>query len=99
MSETVSITIHHKGEATRHALRKGLGIQALCLREKTPIEIDCREADCGICIVKVMSGAEHLSPMTHAEKDFLKAMHADPAERLSCQCRVHGDVELFVEEF
>jgi ferredoxin len=99
MSEQVEITIHHKGTCERHQLRKGLGLQALCAREKTPIELDCREADCGICLVRVLSGADHLSPMTPAEKDFLKAMHADPDERLSCQCRVLGDVELFVDEF
>lgn len=99
MSEQVQITIHHKGTSARHQLRKGLGLQALCAREKTPIELDCREADCGICLVRVVAGSEHLSPMTPVEKDFLTAMHAEPDERLSCQCRVLGDVELFVDEF
>ena len=99
MSEEVKVTIKSKSGVSSHTLRKGLGIQALCLRAKTPIEFDCRKADCGICIVHVIKGAEHLTEQTPSEKDFLIAMRADPDERLACQCRVLGDVELFVDEF
>jgi len=99
MSEEVKITIKSKSGVVSHSLRRGLGIQALCLKAKTPIEFDCRKADCGICIVHVTKGAENLSGQTPVEKDFLTAMRADPDERLSCQCRVLGDVELFVDEF
>lgn len=78
-------------------LRRGLGLQALPAAE-SPLEYDCREADCGICIVHVLSGQENLSPPTEREADFLKAMRADPDERLACQCRVFGDVRLKVDE-
>ena len=99
MSEAVKVTVKSKSAEASHSMRKGLGIQALCLRAKTPIEFDCRKADCGICIVHVINGAENLTEQTPAEKDFLIAMRADPDERLACQCRVLGDVELFVDEF
>lgn len=99
MSIDVSVTINFKGAAERHNLRRGMGLQALCARVKTPIEFDCRKSDCGICIVHVTAGAENMSPKTVAEADFLRAMHAEPDERLSCQCRVLGDIELNVEEF
>lgn len=97
------MTVHVKiegrgGYAATLPLREGLGLQALAVREKTtPLEFDCAKADCGICIVRVMAGGENLSPKTVAEADFLRAMHADPDERLACQCRVLGDVSIKVE--
>jgi len=44
----------------------------------------------------VESGLENLTPPTVAEADFLKAMHADPHERLACQCRIMGPVTVQV---
>ena len=84
----------YRGEFT---LRPGLGLMALAALEKAPLEFDCREADCGICIVRVVSGADQLTAPTVREADFLRAMHADPDERLACQCRVKGDVALNIE--
>jgi ferredoxin len=49
-------------------------------------------------MVRVISGAENLSPMKDDEKDFLETMAAQPNERLACQCRVKGDVTLEVSE-
>jgi ferredoxin len=92
----INVHIKKGSEQVDHALRKGLGLMAL---RSGIIEYDCRKADCGICIVRVQEGADHLSPKTPAEADFLTAMRADPDERLACQCRVFGDVRLEVEEF
>ena len=78
-------------------LRRGLGFLALAAANEIPVEFDCRKADCGICIVRVVEGASNLSQQTEREADFLKAMRADPEERLACQCRVHGDVTVKVE--
>ncbi len=96
--KTVAVTIRHKEEECVHKLRRGLGLQALAAAASTPIEFDCRAADCGICVVRVQAHPEHLSPPTTAEADFLKAMRADFDERLACQCRVLGDVTLLVED-
>jgi ferredoxin len=93
------ITIHCRDKKTEHVLRQGFGFQAIPPEESLALEFDCREADCGICIMKVLTGMENLSPPTEREADFLKAMHADPDERLACQVRVFGDVELEVETF
>lgn len=93
---TVAI-VTRRGE-TKHALRAGLGLQALAAREKTPLEFDCRGADCGICIVRVLQGQAALSAKTPAEKDFLAAMRAEPDERLACQARCLGDVKLLIED-
>jgi ferredoxin len=97
--EEVPVTIIHKGESTTRMLRKGLGFQALHSKSPTPLEFDCREADCGICIFKTLKGAENLGPMTEREKDFLQAMKADPNERLGCQTRVFGPCTIEVESY
>lgn len=70
----------------------------LCEEHDTSILFGCRDGACGACMVKVKSGAEHLSPMGDDEKDFLETMAAEPDERLACQCVVNGDVTLEVSE-
>jgi ferredoxin len=93
-----SVTVTTSQGSSSYELRQGLGLQALCARHKTALEFDCRKADCGICLLRVEAGADALSPPTPAERDFLKAMRADPDERLACQCRVLGDVRLVVPD-
>ena len=80
-------------------VRKGLGFQAICAKHPLPIEYDCRKADCGICILRVLHGLDNLSAKTIVEADFLRAMNADPDERLACQARVLGDVTVTVDDF
>jgi len=93
-----AIVIRYKGQEQHLTIRRGLGFQALCAQHQTPIEFDCRAADCGICIMHVIKGMENLNPAVGAEQDFLKAMHADADERLACQCRIMGDVEILIDE-
>lgn len=78
-------------------VRKGLGLQAIALKHEVPFDFDCRKADCGICIFKVISGDKNLSKPSSRELDFLKAMHADDDERLACQVCVLGHAELKIE--
>lgn len=91
-TETVQVRIQTSKGETTHTIRRGLGFQALCSREKTAIEYDCRNSDCGICIFRVIEGQTNLSQKTVREADFLKAMGADPDERLACQTRILGNV-------
>jgi ferredoxin, 2Fe-2S len=54
-----------------------------------PLESDCGGvAACNACRVRVLSGAEHLSPRGPEEEPFLDG----PDQRLGCQARVLGDV-------
>lgn len=92
------VRIRKGGELQRLQTRSGMGLQGVGAKHQTAIEYDCRRADCGICIVTVEEGLQNLSEPTIAERDFLKAMRADANERLACQCRVFGDVQLFVED-
>ena len=44
--------------------------------------------------MEVIEGADHLSPKTEKEQDFLASIDAQKNQRLACLCRVHGDVTL-----
>lgn len=95
--QTATVTLCQGHTREHHKIRSGLGIQAL--RTQKMIEFDCRKADCGICLVKVLAAEEGaISKPQHQELDFLKAMHAEPDERLGCQLRIFKDVVLEVPE-
>ncbi|MBD2038438.1 (2Fe-2S)-binding protein [Leptolyngbya sp. FACHB-321] len=47
---------------------------------------------CGTCLVEVVEGMEHLSPLTDTEKNKLKKK--PPTYRLACQALVNGDVTI-----
>jgi ferredoxin len=49
-------------------------------------------------MIRVLEGAENLSPMKDHERDFLETMAAEDNERLACQCKVLGDVKIEVSE-
>jgi ferredoxin len=67
------------------------------LKELTDfITFGCRSGKCGICAVRVVSGGENVSPKTvNEERLFALLEEDDPAIRLACQSRVHGDTVLF----
>jgi ferredoxin len=46
----MKILIRKKGDFKEFTVRQGLGLQAVCAKEETGIEFDCRAADCGICV-------------------------------------------------
>lgn len=58
------------------------GIETACVGKGT----------CGLCRVKVLAGAEHLSPYTDEERKHLGNVYHITKVRLSCRSRVSGDV-------
>ena len=76
----------------------GYALIDMCEDHDTSILFGCRDGACGACMVRVLEGAENLSPMQDDERDFLETMAAEPNERLACQCKVRGDVKLEVSE-
>ena len=62
------------------------GIETACVGKGT----------CGLCRVKVVAGAEHLSPYTDEEKKHLGNVYHITKVRLSCRTRVSGDVVIEV---
>jgi 2Fe-2S ferredoxin len=56
-----------------------------------PITTACgAKSTCGLCRVKIIGGAEHLSPVTDAEKRHLGNVYFITKMRLSCQTQVSG---------
>ena len=47
---------------------------------------------CGLCRVKIVAGAEHITPYTDEERKHLGNVYFITKLRLSCQARVCGDV-------
>ncbi len=90
----VKITIKSPSKSVELEAKRGIGFQGVCAKHETAIEFNCRAGDCGICCIKILSGEANLSKPTAIEADFLKAMRADPDERLACQTRVFGDVSV-----
>ena len=76
----------------------GYAMIDMCDDYDTSILFGCRDGACGACMIKVLEGADSLSPMQDSERDFLETMAAEDDERLACQCRVHGDVRVEVSE-
>ncbi len=79
-------------------VKDGYAMIDMCDDHDTSILFGCRDGACGACMVKILDGADKLSPMQDDEKDFLETMAAEPDERLACQCKVYGDVKLEVSD-
>lgn len=59
------------------------------------MKFGCKTGNCGICRVKIISGAENITRQTPKEKRLFKSLNIeDPAIRLACQCLITGDVTL-----
>ena len=99
MKKKCQITITHANNTKKYELRWGLRLDALNASCETPLEFSCRKADCGICIFSILKGEKNLSPMTPKEKKYLEAMRSYPNERLACQCRLQGDIDIEVESY
>lgn len=90
----VTITTDDKTIEVAH----GYALIDLSEEHDTSILFGCRDGACGACMVKVIEGAQNLSPMKEDEKDFLETMAAEAHERLACQCKVFGDVKIEVAD-
>jgi 2Fe-2S ferredoxin len=61
------------------------------------IETSCvGKGTCGLCRVKIVSGAEHLTPYTDDERKHLGNVYHLTKVRLSCRTQVAGDVTIEV---
>ena len=50
----------------------------------------CRHANCGVCRMEVVEGAEHCEERTAWEAELLEFLREKPSTRLGCQLRVHA---------
>lgn len=70
----------------------------MCEDFDTSILFGCRDGACGACMIRIIEGADNVSPMKDDERDFLETMAAEPNERLACQCKIRGDVKVEVSD-
>ena len=60
-----------------------------CLAAGLPVASACSgQGACARCMITVLEGAAHLSPLRPHEARTLARNEARPDQRLSCQCRV-----------
>ncbi len=59
-------------------------------RGPAPIATGCADSTCGTCQIEVLSGAEHLTPLTDAEAATKAAKGVPEHRRLGCQAGVLG---------
>jgi len=64
--------------------RNGVSIQTLC----------GGRAQCGRCLIRILSGAERMNKKNQREIIRLKAMAAGEDMRLACQSYTRGDIEI-----
>jgi ferredoxin len=69
----------------------GLRLLDLAERGLIGVESSCRSASCGTCLVRVIEGAQHLSPLRPRERDLLEALADAATHRLGCQARLLYD--------
>jgi ferredoxin len=64
--------------------RNGISIQTLC----------GGRAQCGRCLIRILSGSEGMNKKKQREIVRLKAMNAGGDMRLACQSYTRGDIEI-----
>jgi ferredoxin len=78
----------------------GESVFEVARRSGVPIPTACvGKATCGLCRVKIVSGAEFLPPLNRDEQKHLGNTYFITKLRLSCQCRVKGgDVTVLIPD-
>ena len=77
----------------------GVNIRDAAIKAGVQIASTCGGvASCGLCKVKIMSGAENICAMTPDEVSKLGNVFFITKERLSCQTTVSGDVQCSVPD-
>jgi ferredoxin len=88
------LTVHPQG--TVIDVKKGAALVDVAEDHDTGLDFGCRDGVCGTCIMTVRGGAENLSAADVEEKDTLENFGAAPGQRLACQVKILGDVEIEV---
>jgi ferredoxin len=90
------VTFHYAGQVKTVETEAGKTILSIALDSGIPMEHACGgNGFCTTCMCTVKSGGEHLSKRNDREENM--GITSDPW-RLSCQARVHGDIEIEVTE-
>ncbi len=91
------VTIASGGEPVIVDVPEGTTLFEAGAKIAAGIETSCvGKGTCGLCRVKIVSGAEHLNPYTDEERKHLGNVYHLTKVRLSCRCKVAGDVAIEV---
>ena len=70
----------------------GTPLQEIADAAGADLTFGCRSGSCGTCRVRILGGP--CSLMGPEERDFLEALGAGEDQRLACQVKVLGDLEV-----
>lgn len=72
--------------------QRGTDLLGQLLNQGADVQYICMSGSCGTCKVAVVSGTEHLMPLTGTES----MLGCKPGERLACQavCKGTGDITI-----
>jgi len=91
--------IHFKKAGISIEVRDGTTVFAAALASEVAIPSQCGgRCACALCRVRIVDGAEFVSPMGWDEADHMGNCFHLTSERLSCQSRVYGDVVVEIDE-
>lgn len=84
------VLLPQKKSLLMHAHENGIGVPSACLGI----------SQCGTCKVKIMSGAENVTPRAKIEKEVMEMYDLDPSVRFTCMMRPKGDmvVQIYPEQ-
>lgn len=87
--------IRIKGSEQRISSSPAISILNLLQRNRVSIQTLCGgRAQCGRCLIRILSGAEMMNKKNQREIIRLKAMNAGEDMRLACQSYTRGDIEI-----
>jgi ferredoxin len=72
----------------------GTSLQEIAETAGADLTFGCRTGSCGTCRVRISRGLDHCSPAGPEERDFLKGLDAPSDQRLACQLKVNGDIDI-----
>lgn len=72
----------------------GTALQEIAEAAGADLTFGCRTGSCGTCRVRISRGLDHCSPVGPEERDFLKGLDAPSDQRLACQLKVNGDIDI-----
>jgi ferredoxin len=91
----VAVRVRFRPSGRALFVAPGTSLLEAARRAGLPMASGCgAEGLCGRCGLRVLSGAEHLSPETDGEAEAKRRNRVDDGLRLACQATVAGDVEV-----
>lgn len=91
--------VHFKPSGVSIEVRDGTTVFAAAAAGEVPIPSQCGgRCACALCRVRIVEGANFVSPMKWDESDHMGNCFHLTGERLSCQTRVYGDVIVEIDK-